>query len=106
MAFCYYYYFFWLQLYKKRIESYLKIKIKYFSWIRIKLNKSEEFLNIDDKTNFEELKKILISNNNLFSEIFKDNSIKIFINFKEIENHQINLSNGDELAILPPVTGG
>jgi|TARA_X000000368_G_C23056388_1_gene724054 MoaD family protein len=84
----------------------LKIKIKYFSWIRIKLNKSEEFLNIDDKTNFEELKKILISNNNLFSEIFKDNSIKIFINFKEIENHQINLSNGDELAILPPVTGG
>ncbi len=84
----------------------MKIKIKYFSWIRIKLNKSEEFLNIDDKTNFEELKKILISNNNLFSEIFKDNSIKIFINFKEIENHQINLSNGDELAILPPVTGG
>ena len=84
----------------------MKIKIKYFSWIRIKLNKSEEFLNIDDKTNFEELKKILISNNNLFSEIFKDNSIKIFINFKEIENHQINLSNGDELAILSPVTGG
>ena len=84
----------------------MKIKIKYFSWIRIKLNKSEEFLNIDDKTNFEELKKILISNNNLFSEIFKDKSIKIFINFKEIENHQINLSNGDELAILPPVTGG
>ena len=43
---------------------------------------------------------------NFYLEVFNDDSIKFFINFKEIENEEIKLHDGDELGILPPVTGG
>ena len=48
----------------------------------------------------------MIKKDNFFSEIFSDDSIKFFINFKEIENEAIDIVDGDELGILPPVTGG
>jgi len=84
----------------------LKITIKYFSWIRVKLNKSQDLFEIEEKLNFKDLKLFLIKKDIFFSEIFSDNSIKFFINFKEIENEAISITDGDELGILPPVTGG
>ena len=84
----------------------MKITVKYFSWIRVKLNKHEDSFEIDKKLNFKALKLYLIKKNNFFLEVFKDESIKFFINFKEIDNENIELIDGDELGILPPVTGG
>jgi|TARA_B100000795_G_C22729178_1_gene410664 molybdopterin converting factor small subunit len=80
--------------------------VKYFSWIRVKLDKSEDSFEINGKLNFKELKLFLIQKDIFFKEIFNDNSIKFFINFKEIENETISIIDGDELGILPPVTGG
>tara|TARA_B110000093_G_scaffold90503_1_gene97901 strand:+ start:168 stop:422 length:255 start_codon:yes stop_codon:yes gene_type:complete len=84
----------------------LKITIKYFSWIRVKLNKSQDLFEIEENLKFKDLKLFLIKKDNFFSEIFSDDSIKFFINFKEIENEAIDIVDGDELGILPPVTGG
>ena len=84
----------------------MKITVKYFSWIRVKLNKSQDLFEIEENLNFKDLKLFLIKKDNFFSEIFSDDSIKIFINFKEIENEAIDIVDGDELGILPPVTGG
>ncbi|MDC0861248.1 MoaD/ThiS family protein [Alphaproteobacteria bacterium] len=84
----------------------MKITVKYFSWIRVKLNKHEDSFEIDKKLNFKELKLYLIKKNNFFLEVFKDDSIKFFINYKEIDNEDIGIIDGDELGILPPVTGG
>ena len=84
----------------------MKITIKYFSWIRVKLNKSHDLFEIEENLKFKDLKLFLIKKDNFFSEIFSDDSIKFFINFKEIENEAIDIVDGDELGILPPVTGG
>ncbi len=84
----------------------MKITVKYFSWIRVKLNKSQDLFEIEENLNFKDLKLFLIKKDNFFSEIFSDDSIKFFINFKEIENEAIDIVDGDELGILPPVTGG
>ena len=84
----------------------MKITVKYFSWIRVKLNKSQDLFEIEENLKFKDLKLFLIKKDNLFSEIFSDDSIKFFINFKEIENEAIDIVDGDELGILPPVTGG
>ena len=84
----------------------MKITVKYFSWIRVKLNKYEELFDIDDKFNFKDFKSYLIKRDNFYLEVFNDDSIKFFINFKEIANEDIKLFDGDELGILPPVTGG
>ena len=84
----------------------MKITVKYFSWIRVKLNKYEDLFDVDDKFNFKDFKSYLIKRDNFYLEEFNDDSIKFFINFKEIANEDIKLFDGDELGILPPVTGG
>ena len=84
----------------------MNITIKYFSWIRVKLKKSHDLIELNEKISFKELKNNLISKDPTFQEIFKDESVKYFLNLKELNDHDQIINNGDVLAFLPPVTGG
>ena len=84
----------------------MNITIKYFSWIRVKLKKSHDLIELNEKISFKELKNNLISKDPTFQEIFKDESVKYFLNLKELNDDDLILNNGDVLAFLPPVTGG
>ena len=84
----------------------MKVTIKYFSWIRVKIQKSNELFEFSDEMTFSKLKNELIHQNSFFDEIFKDSSIKYFLNLKEITDDNILIYDGDEIALLPPVTGG
>ena len=84
----------------------MNITLRYFSWIRVKLKKSHELIELNQPISFKELKNNLIYKDPIFQEIFKDESIKYFLNLSELENENQILNNGDILAFLPPVTGG
>jgi len=84
----------------------LNITLKYFSWIRVKLKKSHDIIELNHKISFKELKNNLISKDPVFQEIFEDKSVKYFLNLTEINDDNQTLNNGDILAFLPPVTGG
>ena len=84
----------------------MKITLKYFSWIRVKLKKSHELIELNQPISFKELKNNLISKDAIYQEIFEDKSVKFFLNLKEIDDENQTLNNGDVLAFLPPVTGG
>ena len=84
----------------------MNITLKYFSWIRVKLKKSHELLELNQIISFKELKNNLISKDPVFQEIFEDKSVKYFLNLTEIDDDNQKLNNGDILALLPPVTGG
>ena len=84
----------------------MNITIKYFSWIRVKLEKSHELIELNQTISFKELKNNLISKDPIFQEIFEDKSVKYFLNLREIDDDNLTLNNGDILAFLPPVTGG
>ena len=84
----------------------MNITLKYFSWIRVKLKKSHDLIELNQTISFKELKNNLISKDPVFQEIFEDNSIKYFLNLTEIDDENQTLNNGDILAFLPPVTGG
>jgi len=84
----------------------LKIKLKYFSWIRVKLKKGIDQINMPENSSLSELFYELENDNLIFKEINKDPSIKIFLNLKEIKDKSVSLRDGDEVAFLPPVTGG
>ena len=84
----------------------MNITLKYFSWIRVKLKKSHDSIEINQTISFKELKNNLISKDPVFREIFEDKSVKYFLNLKEIDDENQTLNNGDILAFLPPVTGG
>ena len=82
------------------------ITLKYFSWIRVKLKKSHDSIELNHTMSFKEFKNSLILKDPTFKEIFEDNSVKYFLNLVEINDENQTLNNGDILAFLPPVTGG
>ena len=84
----------------------MNITLKYFSWIRVKLKKSHDLIELNQTISFKELKNNLISKDPVFQEIFEDKSVKFFLNLTEINDENQILNNGDILAFLPPVTGG
>ena len=84
----------------------MNITLKYFSWIRVKLKKSHDLIELNQTISFKELKNNLISKDPIFKEIFEDKSVKYFLNLTEIDDENQTLNNGDILAFLPPVTGG
>ena len=84
----------------------MNITLKYFSWIRVKLKKSHDLIELNQTISFKELKNNLISKDAIYQEIFEDKSVKFFLNLKEIDDENQTLNNGDILALLPPVTGG
>ena len=84
----------------------MNITLKYFSWIRVKLKKSHDLIELNQTISFKELKNNLVSKDPIFKEIFEDKSVKYFLNLTEIDDENQTLNNGDILAFLPPVTGG
>ena len=72
----------------------------------MKIKKSHDIFEFPDDITFSKLKNELINKNFFYDEIFKDKSIKYFLNLKEITEEDIQINDGDELALLPPVTGG
>ena len=72
----------------------------------MKFQKSHDLFELPDVITFSKLKKELIKKNSFYDEVFKDSSIKYFLNLKEIIDENIPINDGDEIALLPPVTGG
>ena len=81
--------------------------IKYFSWVKELAETSEEQIELPDNIkNVEELIKFLIKKNKKYEKIFvRKNTIKIAIN-KVYTNPSSKITNNDEIAFFPPVTGG
>ena len=65
-----------------------------------------EIIETSDNLSFSEFKEILRNKNPIFLEVFEDKSVKYFLNLTEIIDTNIFLKDGDEIAFLPPVTGG
>ena len=73
----------------------MNITLKYFSWIRVKLKKSHDLIELNQTISFKELKNNLILKDPVFQEIFEDKSVKYFLNLKEIDDDNQSLNNGD-----------
>ena len=81
--------------------------VKYFSWIKEHIGKSEEQIDLPSNiTNVNQLINYLNEIDEKYNIIFeKKELIKIAVN-KTYSSFDANISNNDEIAFFPPVTGG
>ena len=81
--------------------------VKYFSWIKEHIGKSEEQIDIPSNIiNVNQLVNYLNEIDEKYNIIFKKKElIKIAVN-KTYSSFDTNISNSDEIAFFPPVTGG
>ena len=81
--------------------------IKYFSWIKEHIGKSEEQIELPDHIkNVNELINYLNELDEKYNLILdKKVLIKIAVN-KTYSSFDTNISDNDEIAFFPPVTGG
>ena len=81
--------------------------IKYFSWIKEHIGESEEQVSLPSHiTDVIQLIKYLNEVDEKYNIIFeKRELIKIAVN-KKYSSFDTNISDNDEIAFFPPVTGG
>ena len=81
--------------------------VKYFSWIKEHIGKSEEQIDLPNNiTNVNQLINYLNEIDKKYYIIFeKKELIKIAVN-KTYSSFDDKISNSDEIAFFPPVTGG
>lgn len=83
------------------------ITVLYFASFRETLKTDKESIELDDNVSkISDLKQHLANRQGEWKSIFaEDSSILISINQNMAKNHS-DISDGDEIAFFPPVTGG
>ena len=82
------------------------MKILYFAKISEELGKNEDLLLIKDKLKIIDVVNILKKKNEKYNLVFKKiSNIKFAINCEYATKNDY-ITDNDELAIFPPVTGG
>ena len=89
------------------IDGFKNLIIKYFSWVKDIVGKSEEIISISSNIDTpEKLIDYLIKKDEKYKKAFnKRNTIKVAQN-KIYISKSTKIKNDDEIAFFPPVTGG
>ena len=83
------------------------MKILYFAKIKEIIGKDEDSIKIDEQTTVEDIVEKLKLIDESYKLAFKDlKNIKCSVNCNYINSFQTKVTNKDELAFFPPVTGG
>ena len=81
------------------------IKVKFFAMLKGKIGKEEVNLTVPANISLDKLKDILKNEFPAIAEFIERKSIMISVN-QEFADKNIIIKDGDEVALLPPFSGG
>ena len=82
------------------------MKILYFAKLKQLIGKSEEIIRIKQKKKISQVINELKNRNDVYNFAFKEtNSLQYAVNCEYVDLNFV-VSDSDELAIFPPVSGG
>ena len=84
--------------------SEIKIKILYFAAAREKVGKTEEYLDFKEELTLGALKKIIFARYQELQQI--ENYVRWAVSHTFEDNDARLLVHGDEIAVIPPISGG
>lgn len=81
--------------------------VKYFSWIREGIGKGEEHIaKPDSVTTVADFLDFLCARDGGYADVLKERVfVRVAVNQTHV-NHTHEISDSDEIALFPPVTGG
>ena len=83
------------------------MKILYFAKIKEVIGKSEDSITIKEQTTVKDIVEKLKVIDESYKLAFQDlKNIKCSVNCNYIDSFQTKVTNNDEIAFFPPVTGG
>ncbi|MEM4160486.1 MAG: molybdopterin converting factor subunit 1 [Thermoplasmata archaeon] len=80
----------------------MRVKIRYFAGLRDITGKETEIVEVKDKARIKEILEILYKK---YPEMLKSADIIVARNRQYAEENEV-VAEGDEIALLPPVSGG
>ena len=82
----------------------IRVTVLYFAFIHEITRKKEEIMELSTNTSIKELILIILTR---YPNIKNIKNIKISVNYRIVNsNSNLILKNADEVALLPPISGG
>ena len=81
------------------------IKLKYFASLKAIAEKEEEQIEVQSSISVDQLSDIISKTSPKMADIIRDNKIMISVN-QEMADADTVIHDGDEVAFLPPFSGG
>jgi sulfur-carrier protein len=87
-----------------QMMSKIRVTILYFAYIHETTRKKEETMELSTNTSIKELVSIILIR---YPNIKNIKNIKISVNYRIVNSNSNSiLKNDDEVALLPPISGG
>ena len=81
------------------------IKVKYFASLKAIAEKEEEQIEVQSSISIDQLSDLISKTSPKMADIIRDNKIMISVN-QEMADADTVIHDGDEVAFLPPFSGG
>ena len=87
-----------------QMMSKIRVTILYFAYIQETTRRKEEIMELSTNTSIKDLVSIILTR---YPNIKNIKNIKISVNYRVVNSNSNSiLKNNDEVALLPPISGG